>query len=364
MSYPESLNHVLNTIHNLEDGGSLSLTQYVKRSIVSSRVFIDNTLASEEILKDLMSTLMNLYAGFILTAFSMNQYCTSTKKIRDMMSIVATENFNLNPKFVKDAFHNYFAGLEDINLSDLAEDVMKGRYETLTTNQTNTGTKASVGTNHVSEQSLPSGRIIHIEMNVLGKDFGFDMFLQLAQTFVPPDVARQFVKLNFNPSFAQRWLQCKAGEISFLSDLLLCQDIRKQRMSALKHDKNGVLTDMIERQQNNLENAWLKLSQIEPQRQNIANTILVFEKNNFDKACSEAGLKFSNYDNRQKFFTKTFSFIIAVVDPMYNKINVYFNGLPAVSTFTFDQIKKKSSAGTTDILAMMKAFATNVAPKF
>lgn len=362
MAYPDSLNHVLNTIHNLEDGASLSLTQYVKRSIVSSRVFIDNTLASEEILKDLMSTIMNLYAGFILTAFSMNQYCTCTKQVRDMMTIVATENFNLNPKFVKEAFRNYFAGLEDIG--DIIEDTVKGRYETLTTNQRNTGTDTNISAKHVAEQTLPSGRIINVKMNVNGKEFSFDMFLQLAQTFVPPDVARQFVKLNFNPSFSQRWLQCKAGEISFISDLIMCQDLRKQRMTALKHDKNGVLTDMVERQQNNLENAWLKLSQIEPQRQNIANTILVFEKNNFDKACSEAGLKFSNYDSRQKFFTKTFSFIIAVVDPMYNKINVYFNGLPAVSTFTFDQIKKKAGANTTDILAMMKAFSANVAPKF
>ena len=355
----KSLSTVLSTIQDLEDGASLSLTQYVKRSIISSRVFIDNALSTEEVLKNLMSTVMNLYVGFIMTAFSMNQYCTGTKKIRDVMSIVATEDFNRKAQYLSDALKNYFPGMEDMmnDIADAASDVSDALHS-------NNPVEGSTNVSSAKESELPSGRVIRVEMNIQGNKFNFDMFLQLAQMFIPSDVARQFIKLNFTPTFKQRFLQAKAGEISFINDLLMCQDIRKQRLNALKHDKNGVLTEMLERQQNGLENAWLKYSQVTPQRQNIANTILVFEKSNFDKACSDAGLRFKDYNSRQQFFTKTFSMMICVVDPMYNKVDIYFNGLNAASTFTFDQLKKNGNSNASDILTMMKAYAANVAPKF
>lgn len=355
----KSLSTVLSTIQDIEDGASLSLTQYVKRSIISSRVFIDNALATEDSLKNLMSTVMNLYVGLIMTAFSMNQFCTGTKKIRDVMSVVATEGFDLKAQFTSDALKKFFPGMEDLDddIVDAAKDTSEWLHD-------KNPLMGSTNVKEAKESELPSGRVIKIDMNIQGNKFSFDMFLQLAQQFIPSDVARQFIKLNFTPTFKQRYLQAKAGEISFFGDLLMCQDIRKQRLNALKHDKNGVLTDMLERQQNALENAWLKYAQVTPQRQNIANTILVFEKTNFDKACSDAGLRFSDYNSRQQFFTKTFSMMICVVDPMYNQVNIYYNGLNAASTFTFDQLKKKSGSNASDVLDMMKAYAANAAPKF
>ena len=365
----KSLSTVLSTIQDIEDGASLSLTQYVKRSIISSRVFIDNALATEEALKNLMSTVMNLYIGFIMTAFSMNQYCTGTKKIRDIMSVVATEGFDLKAQFLATALKNYFPGMEGL-MDDAADvggdisEILNGNKEIENDDDENKSSSKATISKESKEDSVPSGRVIRVEMNVQGNKFNFDMFLQLAQMFIPSDVAKQFIKLNFTPTFKQRYLQAKAGEISFIGDLLMCQDIRRQRLNALKHDKNGVLTDMLDRQTNSLENAWLKYLQVTPQRQNIANTILVFEKTNFDKACSDAGIRFKDFNARQAFFTKTFSMMICVVDTMYNKVDIYYNGLNAASTYTFEQLKKKGAGNASDILDIMKSYAANVAPKF
>src|SRR5574344_564716 len=113
-----------------------------------------------------------------------------------------------------------------------------------------------------------------------------------------------------------------------------------------------------------LSNYWLKLLQVTPERQNIANTILVFEKNNFDKACSASGINFKTYSTRQKFFTATMSMMVCIVDPMYNKVQMYSNGITDPSVFTFDQMKRNSKTEATDILAMMKNYAQGMAPKF
>jgi hypothetical protein len=56
--------------------------------------------------------------------------------------------------------------------------------------------------------------------------------------------------------------------------------------------------------------------------------------------------------------------IVVVVNPMYNRVDMYFNGMQHSSTFTFDQLKKNAKTEATDILAMMKQYANNGMIKF
>ena len=55
-----SFGGLVNAIQNIEDSTSMSLFQYTRRSIVNSRVYIDNTLAEEDILTPVMQNIMNL----------------------------------------------------------------------------------------------------------------------------------------------------------------------------------------------------------------------------------------------------------------------------------------------------------------
>lgn len=341
------LGQLLNTIQMIEDHAGMSLTQYVRRSMINSRVFIEQSLAGEEIMNPLLLNIMNLYVGFVTTAMGMNQYISNTQRVRDIMNVVATESFEAKPIDAGAEMTAYFASFDNSAVID----------------ESSTG-EAKVVAPEYRDPTLPSGRIIKVDFDVAGNKFSINMFLQLQPTFIPSEVAKQFIQMNFTPSLRQRWMQVSAGEISMINDLILGSDLRKQRLKAMKNDKTGVLQQMLDRQSNSLFNSWLKLGQVTPERQNIANTILIFEKNSFDRACNSAGLKFSVYANRQKFFNKTFSLMVVTVDPMYNKVTIYYHGLPEASTFTFEQLKKNAKTEATDILAMMKNYAQGMAPKF
>jgi len=54
------LGQLLNTIQMIEDHAGMSLTQYVRRSMINSRVFIEQSLAGEEIMNPLLLNIMNL----------------------------------------------------------------------------------------------------------------------------------------------------------------------------------------------------------------------------------------------------------------------------------------------------------------
>lgn len=357
-----SFGSLIDAVQNVEDYTSLSMFQYTKRSIINSRVFIDQVLYSEPILKELLQSIMNLYTGLILTAVNMNQYITSTRKVRDVMSVVATEGFSPSVESLPTAEDELFKFITG-KRPKMEIVFNEGGKEHTEFDTFGGGKVTELAPKNPVE--LPSGRSIEVTFGGPDRtEFKVNLFLQLSPRFIPSEVAAQFIAMNFTPDIRQRWMQVQAGEISFIKDFLFSHDERKRRMKALKNDRGGDLKEMIERQENSLSNSWLKFAFVTPERQNIANSILIMEKNNFNKACSRAGLNWKNYDKRQKFFNKTFSMMACVVDPMYHKIDTYYHGLDATSSFTYDHLKKSQNVEASDLVSIMKSYANGMAPRF
>lgn len=364
----------VDAVQNIEDATSMSLFQYTKRSTINSRVFIERAIGDEEILTPLMLNIMNLYVGLILTAVDMNRYVTSAKKVRDMMSVVATESIDDMPKYTSEMLSEFFKGSTRGGYDEARMDISRSDGSTFDDDQAGepTSIASSQGGSVIDPEpknaSIPSGRIIEVSFGTNrqpdANNFTVNLFLQLIPHYIPSNVAQEFVGLNFAPSVKQRWLQLTAGEISFFKDFVMGQDMRKRRLKALKADRTGILKEMENRKENNLADYWMKLAMIRPERQNLANTILIFEKNSFDRACSRSGLRWKSYQERQKFFNRTFVMMLCTVDPMYNKVEMFYHGLEAVSHFTFDQVKRNAKSESMDLIKIMENYAKGMAPKF
>ena len=364
-------------INTIESGANTSLANYSKKAMVNSRVYIDESLQGESILDPLMKNIMNLYVSLITTAMSMNQYITGTKKVRDIMAIVSTEDYKIaeenKPVFTETLLGNYFGAMESSPLFRSNNDYFD-IYGSGSTSNSDIDHSHGIGGNAIQsnkektdevevnaatspvkpdiETPISTGRVLKFDFKIHGESISINLFVQLNPRFIPSDVARQFVALNFTPSFKQRWMQMSAGEIRFIRDLIFCADLHKQ--------------EMLSKSNEGLFNAIAKMSTLSDNavnKENIANTILVFEKNNFMKACSNAGFRFDTYANRQRFFEKTFSLMVVVVDVNYNKVDIYYNGLSTYSTFHFDQLKKNAKTESLDITKMMESFARGMGPR-
>ena len=424
----DTLADIVNTLYDAEDKTSSSLFKFVKRSMVISRVYIDDVLANEEITTPIMLNLLDLYIGLILTALNLNSYITSTKKVRDILSTVATEDFKPITD-VRNELRKYFAlnapnknqnnqndqNNQQQNNTDDTEKNANGAPSNESNNPNNAKNKNQNNQSNQNDQNnqqqnnqnnqkqsnqkqmrfggrfasmesdspavaeisksssvqpLPVGRVINAKLSNYSSESGrtdnatVQVLIQLHPIFVPQDVSAQFIAMNFKPSFAQRWLQMTSGEISFWSDFILGNDLRRQRYKAMRKDSTGILHDLEERRSNAVSNLWLKILGADTSRQNIANTILVYESRNFKKACSTSGINFTHYDSRQRFFEATMSMIVVVVDIMYSKIEMFYNGITTTSELTFDQCKRNSKTESVDIMTMMKQYAQGLAPKF
>ena len=428
----DTLADIVSTLYDAEDKTSSSLFKFVKRSMVVSRVYIDDVLANEEITTPIMLNLLDLYIGLILTALNLNSYITSTKKVRDILATVATEDFKPITN-IRNELRKYFAlnapnknqpnqnsqqpQQQQNNSGNTAENAngspsnesenpntaqnknpnnqnkqqpqpnkaapnnqkqpnqanknqkqmyFGGRFASM---ESDAPTVAEISKSS-SVQPLPVGRVINAKLSNYSEASGrtdnatVQVLIQLHPIFVPQEVSTQFIAMNFKPSFAQRWLQMTSGEISFWSDFVLGNDLRRQRYKAMRKDSTGILHDLEERRSNAVANLWLKILGADTSRQNIATTVLIYESRNFKKACSTSGINFTHYDSRQRFFEATMSMIVVVVDIMYSKIEMFYNGISTTSELTFDQCKRNSKTESVDIMTMMKQYAQGLAPKF
>ena len=349
-----SFGNLVNLVRDVEDRTSRSLTQYIKRSMIASRVFIQREVADEEILPDLLLTLQQMYIGWILTAMQMNTYVDNARTVRTALDIVATEDM----KHV--ATEDLLAGLASYTgakLNVIKEDpVTGGQHET-----------RLIDTTTKKDLNLPSGRIVEVRFNCGGDDtkaLTVNLYVQLMPTFIPSNVASEFFQLNFKPSLKQRWFQVTAGEKRFIADFLMEMDLLKKRKDALKNDKSGLLMELLDRQKNSLLNFLLKLGGVTPERQNIANTVHVYEKSAFDRWCSDSSCDFRRFDHRTKFFNRTFSMVVAVVDSAYGRVDMYFHGINNRGEYNFNQLHQQAKNEKYDLQSIMKAYYSSSAPKF
>ena len=381
-----SLDGLINAIQSANSPASL--TEFAKQSMINSRVYIEKNLATDEILTPLMQNIMSLYCGLVFTAVNLNQNICGSKTVRDISSTVSSaEAFDARQKSntfdsAMTLMKDYFVGSNKDNLLNRPYASMKrnsdndaNRTQIISDNRQidnrNYSTKVDLKTNSVIDPepksvSLPSGRILNIPMLTDGKSsFNLQLLIQLFPFFIETDVAQEFINLNFTPSFWRRFTQFQAGEISFFKDFIFSCDLREKRMKALIKDKTGGLADMINKQKNAVASHWMNfLRKPGTEKINIASTILILNKNSVDKALNKNGIDLKSSSNRKKFFENSYCMMLVVVDQMYNEVDIYYNGIEAVSTFKYEQIKRESKKDSTDLVSIMKSYAQGLAPKF
>lgn len=356
-----TLSAVHELLENVREGSVTNLFAYTKPVNIASRVFVDESLSREEILKPLMQNLFNLYTSVILTAFNMNKLVVGGRTVRDLMGVVSTESM-VEPKTFEELATDFF-NTNPKKASYLA--AMEASGPTAIAKNTSVGSKDYDGKD--GDVLVPQGRLLTVEFDregTDGKTLKINMMVNLHQRFVPTEVMMEIINMNFGLDVYQRWLQYKAGELRFLQDFLFNNDRMALRRRAMDKDKTGILSEI----ENHKAVAKMKVganlvtSKLN-QKKNIANTILVYESRSLEMACKRSNLDLKNYNKRQRFFDDSMSMILCVIDTYYQRVTIYYNGLQSFSEFSYDQLKRTAKNDSLDILTAMKNFANNMAPR-
>ena len=416
-----------------------SLTAYAHQANVMGRVYIEESIAQDDIAIPLMSILNQMYCCWIITALGIDSRCADGRTVRSRLQLVSGES--LSDRLLNDINDNF--GVEKrtkqtpsfeakvIDMDPVSQRLVCGRLieldflmETVTEKVGDTVNKTGTVENNASQRTINSSSSSNSNQNgrtyTTTNPLSYDpdnpdktstsststststaqrtteqqkggsaktavsnvdtkesttmkgsmarvyMYVQLVPYILKTEVANQFMSLNFTPTLSQRIQQLRAGEISFIKDFIFARDLIKKQSTALRKDNTGIVNEMLIRQRNSLFRWVVGLTQFLPERHNLANAILILNKQTFDQTCREAHIDFDNYISRNKFFLKTFSMVMCVVDPMYGTMKMYFAGIPTVGTYSYAMVNKVGSTGkdSFDLKEVMTAFSQGQAPRF
>ena len=369
--------------------GAPSLTMFGRQANIMGRVYIEDSIAQDDIAIPLLGVLNQMYVCWIITALGLDSMCADGRTVRDRLAMVAGEAFvddlvaNIKNSFGSNKSNKVIASNE-AKLVDMDSETQRlacGRLIELDFNigqvsvQTTTGggtqtdkTLDSKG-NETSSTTKPTDPKVTVTQNINPANASLlraYVYVQMIPYILQQDVASGFMGVNFAPSASTRWKQLRAGEISFVKDFIFARDLIKKQEQLLKKDNTGIIAEMMVRQRNALFKWATGLTGILPERHNLANAILIMNKQTFDQSCRDAHVDFDNRIAREKFFLKTFSMVMVVVDPLYGNVKMYFAGIPAVATYSYAMINKVGAKGkdSFDLKEIMTAMAQGQTPRF
>ena len=368
-------------IRDAKQGMTSSLTQFTKNMNVMGRVYIEDSIAADPIAPSLMSSYHQIYISYIMSALNLDSYCMNGRTVRQLYEIVQTEDFHRDPSSViADYFSHVIKPVLTHANNDNVGEVSDEYYFNWLKTKSIAPIKGSFESNGIYQldndaQRLVAGRLLEFELQapvtqgdkiVNQTNFKAYMYVQLIPYIMNSETMATFLRANYETNLKIRWDKLRTGEIAFWHDFVFALDLVRQQAQVLKNDRTGVVSEMMNMNRNKLFRWLAGLIDIMPESHNLANAIMIIDRNTFRQTTNEYHIDFRNTEVRQKFFNKTFTMIIGIVDLTYQTVDMYFNGIQMMGTYTFDMINKVGTKGKDNfnLKEVMQAFSQGMTPRF
>lgn len=343
-----TVSEVVSAINDLKDRATTSLTAYAKQTLITSRVYVEDELATEDITPKLMKLLNQMYSGFILCAVGVSQIVCGGKIVKNMAAAISTENFK-SIKDLTDAFGDPEPATEgqDQGGTSISPELEKKMQ----------AESARLFCGHVMEFDVPTEE---------GKIVPLYFYVQLLPQVIPGVVMTEFLRANASPSLKLRWAMWKAGEIKFWKDFVFECDRVAKRKKALKVDKDGILREMEDKRSAALKKKVAQMKDKATRRRNLCNSIIICTKRSLDNVCKDLGINMKSYAQRDELMNDLMAIMLCVVDPNYGTVDLYMNGIEARGEYNAKMIDAASKSGKDqlDVKEMLTLISAGSMPKF
>lgn len=356
-----------------------SLTSITKLTRAEPLTIISQDCANLEELPDLLNTVTSIYSGYFLQAVSL------MTRVNDVEVIRILDRLNPDRDSTGFLLQGRATALESIHIQ------LKSSY------QYSLPTREIFATEAVLDASAPfDGGAVH---DANGRDRQFDptntkviyetanlavgKMLNVAITVddkngcaktvnVPVSVRLSPAVLNTeslthifthrkeDTGLVERYHSWRAGRISLIKDMIFCQDLINEYRRASIADKTGTLNEIV-RRVNNARSFGLLTKN--PSLA-VASNIYVLSKNAAQAIEAKVGQQFKNPAGRAKILENTYAMIVAVVDPDWDQVTFYFNGIAYPSTFKLGALKSINKGKGPDVADIMKSLLEGKAPSF
>lgn len=346
-----------------------AITAFSSQTTILSRAFVDESIVDETIMPNLFRTLHEWYAAQIISALHLSQMVDGHRTVQDVMAVVQTGH-NQRERGLLSNIVSRRIGQENFLASYMGEPAPHNADDAVGLESNgNDMVSNSVSIKSVSSSDNrigPMGELYEVKLtNPSDKSSStiVPIFIQMQPSLIPADIAPRFVDMNVAPSLWQRWTQMRAGELTFWRDFLLHRDMVKRQKSILKDPVkanafSAFLKTVSNKDKYAIDDATDRLGS--RQSANLANSVVVFSEETVAQAKADSGVDLHSPRDRLRYFRDTYTMIIVIVDPLHQRVTVYFNGLEGEINTSYNDFRPKDTKfDPKEFMTALQAFSSN-----
>ena len=161
-------------------------------------------------------------------------------------------------------------------------------------------------------------------------------------------------------SVSERWHAYRSGRISFINDMIFCQDVIDEYKKAMLMDDTCTMQEIIRRVNNAKKFGILTKN---PSLVASSNLFVISEEV-ARSIESELGGRLSDPTVREKAFDSTYAMIIAVVNRDWKRVTFYTRGIASGTDVSVNELKTASKDKGADIMETLKQFNMGMPASF
>lgn len=374
-----------NILSEAAEGSLIEYTAVLRNEPI---VMLEDSLVHQAATSDVLKFLTNLFAGYYLQAVAITnnignvnvmQVLDRLNSKRDVLSnakaeFVSKESFSprpqitlkpqiskesaalMYPAFYRKSLESYDVSLESIVIDNKDGNESKTKKNDLVEIQS-AGKDAAKSI--AEAPNLATGKIFEVVIENEGKRAAIPVSVRLNPLGCTPGLMQEILSLgDVRNSTIERFYRWREGELEFINDLILCNDLIEKHYSLLKADKHGIYKDILKRRRAN------RLSALITQSTSLAtaSSMAIITEDTATELQLAIGGKLSDPKVRSSVFSRCSLMFLVVIDPELQFIRIYHRGIAYPMELTFGEIKNQAKGNGPDVMELLKAFSAGSRP--
>lgn len=278
---------------------------------------------------------------------------------RDLFAEAAARKKQQDEKNMKDALH-YIADskvgkyVQNQGHGDVGKAVNPNDLKGFVNNEDKLQKLVTEATN------LSVGKLIEVTIEDGDKKATFPIMVRVISTIVngPTLVHILSDQSRWYATAKERFHMWRAGQLEFVRDLVLCQDLIDEHRRALLNDKSGAYKEILERRAGNAVASTMTGTPSVA----TASNIVVLSKQSAKEIEQATGGRFTDVKFRNRLFDRSYVMLMAVIDPEWEQITIYHRGIALPTEMMLKELKATNKGTGPDISEILKAYQLGQSP--
>ena len=326
-----------------------SLSEATKLTRVEPLTIISKDLLNLEYIQDVNQSLLSMFSGYYLQAVSL------LTKINDVQVVKILDSLNPDRDETGWLMEDKVLSKESFRtlvLENYKYDLPKTTNVALEFDKSNSEQLMTIS--NLSVGKLLDVNIGYTDQKGDNKSVKLPVSVRLMVSVLPnATIGHLLASKTEDTSLTERFHAWRSGRISFIRDLIFCQDLIDEHKRVMIGDESSTMLEIIRRVNNAKKFGILTKN---PSLVSASNLFVISEQVAKEIELKLGG-KLSNNRIRQKAFENTYAMIIAVVDREYERVTFYTRGINASTDLSVKEIKQmtknKNGMDIGDILKSM-----------